>query len=151
MKGRVSGNTAPKKNSNNSSNPPSKAQKANKTSSSRKTRKARTQGNNGRCLDPNPTQIVVARAKTCPHCGEPVNSQRLHAVYDKIEIPPVKPIVTQVQQYSGHCGHCDNDYVSRVPAGLESQTPYGNSVQILATYLRYNHAISYNRLDLFPK
>jgi len=31
-------------------------------------------------------------------CGEAVNPQILHGIYDKIEIPEVKPIVTQVQQ-----------------------------------------------------
>ena len=34
-------------------------------------------------------------------CGEMVNPQRLHATYDKIEIPPVQPIVTRVEQYGG--------------------------------------------------
>lgn len=145
LKGQVSGNV-PKKTSNNSSTPPSKDQKANKVSSPKKPRKSRSEGNNGRSLDPNPTQIVVARAKTCPFCGEAVDSQRLHATYDKIEIPEVKPTVTQVQQYGGHCSHCHKDYVSPVPTGLEAGTPFGNSIQTLATYLRYNHAISYNRL-----
>lgn len=86
--------------SENSSIPHSKDQKANKKSSSKKKRKPRTEGNNGRCLDPNPTQTVVARAKTCPHCGDMVNPQRLHAMYDKIEIPPVQPIVTRVEQWT---------------------------------------------------
>jgi hypothetical protein len=31
--------------------------------------------------------------------------------------------------------------------GLEQGTPFGNSVQTLATYFRYTHAISYNRLS----
>ncbi len=37
--------------------------------------------------------------------------------------------------------------MSPVPAGLEQGTPFGNSVQTLATYFRYTHAISYNRLS----
>jgi transposase len=145
LKGQASCDDTPKKTSENSSIPPSKDQKANKKPSSSKKRKPRTEGNNGRCLDPNPTQTVVARAKTCPHCGEMVNPLGLHATYDKIEIPPVQPIVTRVEQYGGHCSHCHEDYVSPVPAGLEPGT--GNSVQTLATYLRYTHAISYNRLS----
>ena len=80
-------------------------------------------------------------------CGEAVNTQILHVIYDKIEIPEVKPIVTQVQQYGGHCPHCHKDYVSPVPTSLESGTAFGNSVQTLATYFRYAHAISYNRLS----
>ncbi|MDM8564524.1 hypothetical protein QUF74_02620 [Candidatus Halobeggiatoa sp. HSG11] len=95
LKGQASCDETPKKTSKNSSNLPSKDQKANKKPSEKKTRKPRTQGNNGRSLDPNPSQTVVARAKTCPHCGETVNPQRLHATYDKIEIPPVQPIHNQ--------------------------------------------------------
>lgn len=107
LKGQASCDETPKKTSKNSSNPPSKDQKANKKPpAEKKPRKPRTQGNNGRSLDPNPSQTVVARAKTCPHCGETVNPQHLHATYDKIEIPPVQPIVTRVEQYGGHCPHC---------------------------------------------
>ena len=34
-----------------------------------------------------------------------------------------------------------------MPAGMEPGTPVGASVQSLATYLRYTHAISYERLS----
>ena len=72
--------------------------------------------------------------------------QPLPALYDKIEIPPVKAIVTRVEQYGSHCPHCAHDYVSPVPTGFESQSPFGTSVQVLATDYRYTPAISYNRL-----
>ena len=51
------------------------------------------------------TQVIIAKAKVCPHCGEGVSEagQALHAVYDKIELPPVKPSVTRVEPYSGRC------------------------------------------------
>jgi transposase len=144
------------KNSRNSSNPPSQDRKANKPDGenceenpTRKRRKASVgRKGGGRALHAHPDQIIVAHAKTCPHCGESVETrdQHLHAVYDKIEIPPVKPVVTRVEQYGGHCPHCDKDYVSSVPTGMEPGTPFGESVQSLATYFRYTHAISYERL-----
>ena len=34
-----------------------------------------------------------------------------------------------------------------VPVGLEPGSPYGASVESLVTYLRYTHAISYERLS----
>lgn len=34
-----------------------------------------------------------------------------------------------------------------MPTGMEAGTPFGPSVQALATYLRYSHAISYERLS----
>jgi len=73
-------------------------------------------------------------------------------LHDRIEIPPIKPIVTRVEQYGGPCSQCHQDYVSPVPSGLEPGTPFGNSIQTLATYFCYTHAISYNRLsNLFKK
>jgi len=141
----------PAKDSSNSSRPPSTDQKENKPGTKpvgqRKGSLGREGG--GRPLHPNPDQQIYARAKTCPHCGHEVREeeQHLHAVYDKIEIPPVKPIITRVHQYGGHCPHCDHDYVSSVPNGMEHGSPFGPSVQTLATYYRYTHAISYERLS----
>lgn len=142
----------PPKDSSNSSLPPAKDQKENKPApqSSKGVRKASLgRKGGGRPLHPNPDQQIHARAKTCPHCGYEVSQeeQHLHAVYDKIEIPPVKPIVTRVHQYGGHCPHCDHDYVSPVPVEMEPGTPFGTSVQSLATYFRYAHAIGYERLS----
>ncbi len=77
LKSKASGIAVPKKTSENSSIPPSKDQKANKGSSKRSKRKPRIEGNQDRRLDPNPTQTVVARAKTCPHCGEAVGERTI--------------------------------------------------------------------------
>lgn len=142
----------PPKDSSNSSIPPSKDRKQNKPA--RPARKGVRRASigrkgGGRPLDPNPDQQIHAKAKTCPHCGRGVSEaeQHLHAVYDKIEVPPVKPVVTRVHQYGGHCGSCDQDYVSPVPRGMEPGSPFGASIQALATYYRYTHAISYERLS----
>lgn len=100
-------------------------------------------------MHPNPDQQIIAKAKTCPHCGHEASEedQHLHALYDKIEIPPVRPIVTRVHQYGGHCPHCDRDYLSAVPTGMEPGSTFTASVQTLAVYYRYVHAIGYERLS----
>ncbi len=100
-------------------------------------------------MHPDPNQTVIARVKVCPHCSQEVSleAQKLHAVYDKIDIPPVHPIVTRVRQYGGQCAQCGESYVAPVPVGLEPGSPYGESVESLAIYLRYTHAISYQRLS----
>jgi transposase len=85
----------------------------------------------------------------CPHCGHGglAAEPSLQAVYDKIELPPITPIMTRVQQYGGRCAGCGRPYVAPVPAGMEPGSPFGASVQRLATYLRYTPAISYERLS----
>jgi transposase len=45
--------------------------------------------------------------------------QKVQSVYDKIELPPVKPMVTRVTQSGGQCGQCGQSYVAPVPVGLE--------------------------------
>jgi transposase len=142
----------PPKDSSNSSIPPSKDRKKN-IPATRPRKGIRRAGierkGGGRPLHPNPDQQIHARAKTCPHCGLEVSQaeQHLHAVYDKIEIPPVKPVFTRVHQYGGHCASCDLDYVSSVPKGMDPGSPFGASVQAPATYYRYTHAMSYERLS----
>ena len=142
----------PVKDARNSSVPPSHTRKANTpTRPPQGTRREASVGRagGGRPLHPDPDQVIIAKAKVCPHCGEGVSEagQALHAVYDKIEVPPVKPMVTRVEPYGGRCARCGQPYVAPVPAGLEPGTPFGASVQSLATYLRYTHAISDERLS----
>jgi transposase len=81
---------------------------------------------------------MIAQAKTCPHCGGtvPAHEQHLRAGYDKIEWPPRPPIVTRVEQHGGQCPHCGQSYVAPVPVGMEPGTPFGASIESLATSLR---------------
>lgn len=142
----------PRKDAHNSSVPPSKTPKANQPPTNpRGVRRQASVGRagGGRLLHPDPDQTVVARVKVCPYCSQEVaaEAQKLHAVYDKIEVPAARPIVTRVMQYGGQCAQCGKSYVAPVPVALEPGSPYGESVQSLATYLRYTQAISYQRLS----
>jgi transposase len=144
----------PVKDARNSSVPPSQTPKANTPPRPPKgTRREASVGRagGGRSLHPNPDQVIIAKAKSCPHCGQEVSAAEpsLQAVYEKMEVPPVKPIVTRVEQYSGRCAGCGQLYVAPVPTGMEPGTPFGASVQSLATSLRDTHAISYERLSGF--
>jgi len=141
---------APRKDAHNSSVPPSQTPKANLPPSPWTRREASVgRAGGGRPLHPEPDQVVIAQAKTCPHCGGAVQPHTQHpqAVYDKIELPPIRPIITRVEQHGGQCPHCGQRYVAPVPVGMEPGTPYGASIEGLATYLRYTHAIGYERLS----
>ena len=99
---------------------------------------------------PDPDQRVVAKAKPRPHCHSTLGDadHKLHAAYDKIELPRPAPIVTRVELYRATCPHhCAECFVAPVPAGLEPGSPFTPSVAAMAVYPRYQHAISYKRLS----
>ncbi len=103
----------------------------------------------GRELSASPDQVVIAQVNRCPHCGSEVNpaGQQLKAVYERIELPQVRPQVTRVERYGGHCPCCQQSYEAPVPVGLEPGSPFGQSIASVVTYLRYGHAVSYQRLS----
>ena len=141
----------PRQDAHNSSVPPSHTAKPNRAPGPRMgTRREASVGRagGGRPLHPDPDQVLIAQAKTCPHCGGTVQAheQHLQAVYAKIEWPPIRPIVTRVEQHAGQCPPCGQADVAPVPVGMEPGTPFGASIQSLAIYLRYTHAISDERL-----
>jgi transposase len=141
----------PPKTPSNSSLPPSKSHKANRPE--KEQRAGPRQGSLGRAgggrpLAKEPDQLVVAKAVACAHCRAALDDadQVLHARYDKIELPPVRPVVTRVERYLGHCPCCGGATLAPVPEGMDEGSPFGISVLALALYLRFTHAISYRRL-----
>lgn len=91
---------------------------------------------------------MVAQAKSCPHCGAKVfaSSQQLRGIYERLELPKVKAQITRVERYGGQCQCCQQSYEAPVPVGLEPGSPFGESIATVVTYLRYHHALSYQRL-----
>lgn len=142
----------PNKTAKNSSLPPAKGFKANLKSENQKTGK-RTgsigRAGGGRKLSDNPDQTVQAYVQVCSDCGAELTAveQKIQQRYDKIELPPIKPIITRVEQYGCKCPHCDKSQVAAVPMGLEPGSPYGNRIAAIVTAMRYSHGISYNRMQ----
>lgn len=73
--------------------------------------------------------------------------QTLEARYDKIELPKVQPVVTRVERYAGRCQCCGRTTAAAVPEGLEPGTPFSVGIVAVAMYLRFVHALSYQRLS----
>ncbi len=151
-RGEAKQNKVPTKTSKNSSTPPSKGFKPNiKPSKIEGVKRAGSVGRagGGRELHREPDQTIIAQLKNCPQCGEKVTAatQKLESVYEKIELPPIRPIITRIERYGGQCACCQTEYVAPVPLGMEAGSPFGSSIQSLVTYLRYTHAISYERLS----
>jgi transposase len=103
----------------------------------------------GRPLACDPDETVTAKVITCMHCqaGLTEADQVLHGRYDKIDLPPIRPVITRVERYAGHCPCCGGVTVAPVPEGMEPGTPFSPNITALAIYLRFTHAISYQRLS----
>ena len=143
---------APSKTPDNSSLPPSKGKKPNlpekdKRRGPRPGSLGRMGG--GRALAATPDEIVSAKPVRCVHCQAALDEadQVLHGRYDKIDLPQVAPVVTRVERYAGRCRCCGGTTLAPVPVGLEPGTPFSVGIVALAMYLRFVHAISYQRLS----
>ena len=141
----------PPKTPDNSSLPPSKGQKANRRDKARGA--GPRQGSlgregGGRLLASDPDETVIAKPLCCAHCQSALteDDQALHSRYDRIDLPPVRAVVTRVERYAGHCPCCGGITLAPVPTGLEAGTPFSVNILALALYLRFTHAISYQRL-----
>src|SRR5271156_4132911 len=67
--------------------------------------------------------------------------------YDKVDLPKVRPVVTRVDRYGAACRCCGRTTLAAVPEGLEPGTPFSLNIVALAMYLRFVHAVSYQRLS----
>jgi transposase len=143
----------PKKTAKNSSLPPAQGFKA-QVKSQEKPSEGKRSGSigregGGRPLSENPDQIITAEVKSCTGCGTEIDSslQQLMQRYDKIELPPIQPIVTRVERYGCTCPNCGEQQIATVPVEMKPGSPYGNRIAALVTTLRYGHGISYSRMQ----
>ncbi|HEY6353004.1 MAG TPA: IS66 family transposase [Burkholderiaceae bacterium] len=136
----------PLKTPDNSSLPPSKGQKPDRPAGDKPPRKSRP--GVGRALERNPDRIVDARLDSCPQCAAafPAEQQTPQQVYDRIELPPIKPDVTRVRLFGGSCACCGARATAPAPSGLEPGSPFGHSIAAMVVYLHYAHAIGLERL-----
>ena len=68
----------------------------------------------------------------CPKCQAafPREQQSPQQVYERIELPPIKPDVTQVRRFGGRCACCGESVMAAAPAGLEPGPTFGRSIQL---------------------
>jgi transposase len=138
----------PTKTPDNSSLPPSKGQKSDGPTGDKPARKSRP--GVARALELNPDRIVEVRLEACPHCiaAWPAEPQTPQMVYDRIELPPIRPDVTRVRLFGGRCICCGERAIAAAAAGLEPGSPFGKSIEALVVYLHYAQAIGIERLRL---
>jgi transposase len=150
LEARLNELTRPPRTPGNSSKPPSQGHKPDKPSfdGARPPRKSRP--GIGRRLHLNPDRVIDRRLTTCPKCDAvfPDAAQTAHQVYERIELPPVRPDVTQIRLFGGRCVCCGEQVIAAAPPGLEQGSPFGPSIAAMVVYLHYAHAIGMERLAL---
>ena len=140
--------TQPPKTPDNSSKPPSQGQKRDRSKPDGERPPRKSRPGVGRTLHPDPDRVVDATLTHCPKCLAtfPDTAQSPHQVYDRIELPPIKPDVTRVRLFGGCCACCGELVTAQAPAGLEPGPTFGRSIAALVVYLHYAHAIGMQRL-----
>jgi transposase len=137
LEARLDALTRPAKTPDNSSKPPSQGQKQDRPPTERPPRKSCP--GVGRTLHPNPDRVVDARLAACLKCQAafPEAVQTPQLVYERFELPAIKPDVTQVRLFGGRCVCCGERVSAEAPAGLEPGSPFGQSIAALVVYLHY--------------
>ena len=148
LEARVEELSRPPKTPGNSSTPPSRGQKRDNPSPDTPRPPRPIRPGVGRRLHPNPDRVVEARLSACPRCEAmfPATAQSLQQVYERIELPPVRPDVTQVRLFGGRCRCCGERVSAEAPPGLEPGSPFGTTIAAMVVYLHYAHAIGMERL-----
>ena len=143
---RVEELTRPPKTPDNSGTPPAKGHKPNRPLGGKPPRRSRP--GIARALHPDPDRLVEAWLDACPACRAafPQAAQTPQRVYDRLELPPVRPDVTRVHLHGGSCACCGARAIAAAPAGLEPGSPFGRSIEAMVVYLHYAHAIGLERL-----
>ena len=136
----------PAKTPDNSSTPPSQGRKASGEVTKKPERKAHA--GTHRPLHPNPAHRRDVMASSCQHCGTDVSSlpQTACEVYDRVEIPDIKPDVTRVTLHGGVCPCCAKKFKAAPPSGMEPGSPFGENLRALVIYLRFTQGIAFGRL-----
>jgi transposase len=150
LEARLNELSRPPKTPGNSSKPPSQGQKQDLPVPATDHPPRKSRPGVSRTLHPNPDRTIDRLLSTCPKCEAvfPDALQTPQQVYERIELPPVRPDVTQIRLFGGRCACCGERATAQAPSGLEQGSPFGHSIAAMVIYLHYAHAIGMERLAL---
>ena len=143
------------KNSNNSSIPPSKDENRPRKNKSLRTKTGRKpggqKGHKGNTLEmtTNPDQTIDHTPQYCESCGQDIGAVPGEFVErrQQIDIPPIKPIVTEHRIYRKQCTCCGHVTTSAFPDGITSSVGYGPMVESLVGYFHSRQYIPFLRMQ----
>lgn len=141
--------TQPPKDASNSSTPPSQTRQPNRPASQPKQKHGPKPGHQGRSRQrQKPEVIVECRASACDHCGGPLpqSGGRLLGTSQVVELPPVRPVVTEARRYQATCPNCGRQQAGQYPPGWEAQRVFGPRLEAVVCYCHHVQHVSYERL-----
>lgn len=103
---------------------------------------------NTRMLYEKPDKIVELYPEKCPFCGKNdfVKKDTVLEQRQIIDIPEIKPCVTEYQQKVGICSCCGKRSIGKFPDNIAPNVQIGEKTTSLIGYLNVSHNISYDRL-----
>ncbi len=141
------------KNSNNSSVPPSKDEnRPLKSKSLRKKTGRKPGGQKGRKgttlkMVSNPDKFVDHSPDYCVCCGLDLSSHlgKLIGCRQEIDIPPIRPVVTEHRVYEKQCS-CGHVTKSSFPGGITAPVSYGPMIESLTGYFHTRQYVPFLRM-----
>ncbi len=142
------------KNSNNSSVPPSRDENRPFKSKSLRKKTGRKpggqKGHEGTTLEmsSNPDKIIDHVPEYCECCGKDIGAQpgELAERRQVIDLPPIKPVVTEHRAYKKMCS-CGHVTMSSFPGGLQAAVSYGPMIESLTGYFHSRQYIPFLRMQ----
>ena len=99
------------------------------------------------CLVDTPDRVVVQRPAVCPACALTLVDVVAEGVERRqvIELPPVRPVVTEYQGLQVRCPRCHTRTTGAFPVGVPAAVQYGPRLRASAVCLTHQHLLPYNR------
>lgn len=142
-----------KKDSTNSSIPPSQDPNRKKNTSLRKPSGKKPGGQPGHKghhlkMSDSPDTIVPHMPHACAHCSHDLSAtqQEVHSRYQIVDIPPVRPVITEHVVYEAQCPCCGKKTVAPHERPHKAPVSYGERLDSLVGYLNVRQYMPYNRI-----
>jgi len=136
--------------SKNSSQPPSRDFKSEKKKRKRSKKQGAKKGHEKleRALVDNPSKVFYALVDNCQTCHVNLLDQvPVQVIRRQItELPEIKPVVIETQQYEVLCPCCGERQRGKLPEGLEAGRYFGPRLEATVTMLHHEHHVGFERL-----
>lgn len=143
----------PKDSSNSSKPPSSDISKPKRTQSLREKSGRKTGGQPGHkgttlLMIDTPDEIVELKPDYCNRCGCNLENEESNFESGRqvIDTPPVKPVVTEYQNYRKLCPKCGHKQLSDYPLGINNHVQYGSNVEAAIAYFSVYQYVPFKRL-----